>query len=153
MLFKDCLPLVALGSAPALGLTLKRDAPPENADGAYKVSFHCSHAIYPGGPHGEPNNYSHSSSLELLVPDGSSLLAEECHAPDGKPAVNECTFKNDVLDAGSLTVHVWSDPGNCHLDFGYKGESFTAKSDKCGHENGGFEPFASDKTAVCYFDA
>lgn len=103
--------------------------------------------------HGEPNNYSHSSSLELLVPDGSSRLAEECHAPDGTPAISECIFKDDALDAGSLTVHVYSNPGNCHLDFGYKGESFTAKSDKCGHENGGFEPFASDKTAVCYFDA
>lgn len=48
---------------------------------------------------------------------------------------------------------MYNDPGNCHLDFGYKDESFTAKSDKCGHEGGGFKPFENDKTAVCYFDA
>lgn len=58
MLLKHCMPLIALGGAPALGLTLKRDAPPENDAGAYKVSFHCSHTIYPGGrmtiPHSIP---------------------------------------------------------------------------------------------------
>lgn len=61
MLLKPCLPLIAFGGAPALGLTLKRDAPPENDSGAYKVSFHCSHAIYPGGR----MTFPHALSLRI----------------------------------------------------------------------------------------
>lgn len=70
-----------------------------------------------------------------------------------------CTMHSDKFDAGYLAVHVhYTDiGGDCSLSFNYKSEQYDASSvdgcsSKCGYDDGGFEPFHSSLSTVCYFN-
>ncbi|KAJ5868843.1 hypothetical protein N7534_003396 [Penicillium rubens] len=94
MLLNNFMLLVALGSTSVLSLITKRDAPPDNTDGAYKVAFKCTNSM------GGPSDYTHNDELKLAVADGSLRSPDECHEQDGHPAIAECTFNDDAFEGG-----------------------------------------------------
>lgn len=103
--------------------------------------------------------------MSLHLPDGTVLTGSDATCQqDSAVGVSSllqlCSWRNDQLDGGGLLVHVsYSDiGGECSMNFGYRGVSYSVDNargpttSKCGWSSGGFMPFSSSLSDVCYFD-
>lgn len=105
------------------------------------------------------------SSLEVHLSDGSVMNPADGDCVQDSDAgvasyLQICTMKNPILENGQIVLHVFYEDiaGECSMNFGYRGESYSVNNQegdttsKCGWSDGGFEPFGSSLTDVCYFN-
>ena len=118
------------------------------------------------GSNTRPSQCISKSALTLKLPDGSTVNPGDgdCvqDAAVSKAGYAQlCTLKSHKLSDGSVSVHVIYEDiaGLCSMNFGYKGVSYSTAThgsditSSCRVQGGGFHPFSSSTTDICYFNA
>ncbi|KAF2161614.1 hypothetical protein M409DRAFT_28008 [Zasmidium cellare ATCC 36951] len=125
----------------------------------------CALTISLVGPVGDPPVLSFFSKYATVTLDGQNVTDVNCQ-PDPKNTKDGnlayCVYSDSKFDDGSVSIHYTFDAigGECAIDFGYKGVSYStggsgagAQTDSCATQGCGVEPFSCDMHAKCYFDS
>ncbi|KAJ5180863.1 hypothetical protein N7492_004073 [Penicillium capsulatum] len=136
-------------------ILVKRD--PKDKSGKSQMVLQCEGTTLPqpGGANGEgEGGASYFYSNLVFNADGKKINPKGCTKQSS--TCDNCLFEGGGLSSPTNVTGCWNPPGGkrgCSIDFQYNGHHYNSqdKQDACGHQSG-FQPFAFDLSAICYFN-
>lgn len=141
--------------ADTASIIVKRDPADKSGNSQFVLNCEGTTIPNPGGTGGEGEGGGSYFSKDLLFnANGEKISPSACTDKDS--FCSDCLFEGGGLSSATNVTGCWNPPGGkkgCSIEFEYNGQHYDsqAKQDKCGHLSG-FEPFAFDLSAICYFD-
>ncbi|THZ27083.1 hypothetical protein D6C91_02398 [Aureobasidium pullulans] len=130
-------------------------AVPSDQSGTAQFALSCSGITVPDVVAQSGTSYF-TSSLKFFPDggDGDAIPATAC--TDESSTCSNCLFEGGGLSSPTNVTGCWNPPAGqagCSVSFQYNGYDFDTQNKQpyCGHKNE-FQPFASDLTALCYFN-
>lgn len=147
---------LSLASAiPETNTLVRRD--PSDKSGNSQFVLQCEGVTIPnqGGANGEgEGGASYFYSNMLFNAQGTKIDPVAC--TDSSSTCSNCLFSGGGLSSDTNVTGCWNPPAGqsgCSVSFSYNGYDYDSQDSQptCGHQSG-FEPFAFDLSAICYFD-